>query len=111
MANRTFATKIESSGKLDAGIYKCDVVVESELNQESLIQDLMDRLDTYAKQNNGMCDAQVKTFPAPSRIRYTCTFSFLNLESMLYFAQTLPYPQDTRSIEVFIDFPSLIALI
>lgn len=111
MASRTFASRMTTAGKLDAGVYKCDITVSGAINEEALLSDMLGRIDEYANANNGKCESRNKNYPTPARLEYSCTFQFLNLESMLYFAQTVPYPQRTRAIDIIIDYDSLIALI
>jgi hypothetical protein len=111
MANRTYAVKIGTEGRLDAGTYKCDVTITGDFNQKDLMDDLVSRVEQYANTNNGAKESQTENCPDPACIRYVVVFAFLNLRSMLFFAQTLPYPKDTRSIFTDIDYTSLIALI
>ena len=111
MANRVFAVTMSTVGRLDGGVYKCDVVITGDLNEKDLMDDLVRRVGVYANINNGAQESLVDDCPDPACVRYTVVYAFLNLESMLFFAQTLPYPQETRSLETDINYTSLIALI
>lgn len=110
-ANRVFAVVERTAGILQAGIYKCSMETSGDLNEETLLSDLMDRAGELANSMNGVEESRILSNPTPSRIQFTTVFAFLNLDSMIYFAQIVPFPQRTRAIEYKIDYGSLIALI
>ena len=111
MANRTFSVRISTEGRVDAGTYKCDAVFQGDVNQKDLMDELVERARSFANINNGEQESITENCPEPSCIRYNVTYAFLNLESLLAFAQTLPYPQETRGISPTVNYTSLIVLI
>jgi hypothetical protein len=111
MATRTFVVTMRTEGFLDAGIYKCLITYTNQSNQVTLSNELCLRVDEFAQLNNGQLESRVKTRPSPLSVLYTEIFGFVNLDSMLRFAQQVGYVKSTRAINFIPDYASLQALL
>lgn len=111
MAARTVVVKMTTAGRLDAGVYKCDITYQNPANQEVLTGQLTTFVEAFANRNNGEKESSAVTQPDPSSVLYTEVYRFLNLESMLVFAQQVGFPAFTRAIDFKVDWASLQALL
>jgi hypothetical protein len=111
MASRTLVVRMTTAGRLDAGVYKCDITFSNPSNETALTQQLESYVIAFASQNNGTRESISVSYPDPLTVLYSETYSFLNLESMLVFAQQVGYPSFTRAIDFSVDWASLQALL
>lgn len=111
MATRTFTITMTTEGLLVAGVYKCEVTYTNQSNQGTLTNELCDRVNEFAQQNNGKLESRVVTFPTPLLQLYTEVFAFINIDSMLRFAQEVGFIKSTRSIIFKPDYASFQALL
>lgn len=111
MATRTFVITMTTEGFLDAGVYKCRITYTNQSNQTNLSDDLCFRVDKFAQQNNGQLESRVRTNPTALSILYTEVFGFINLDSMLSFAQQVGFIKATRAINFLPDYASFQALL
>lgn len=111
MSTRNFVTVMNSTGRLDAGTYKCDLDYTNPVNQTPLTEELVQRIMQFANSANGKLESRVVEFPTPAIRKYVDVYAFLNRESMLFFAQEVGYIRSTRSIEFNVDYASLQALL
>lgn len=111
MASRTLVVKMRTAGRLDGATYKCDITYSNPVVQTTLTSQLATFVKNFATRNQGQQESSVASFPDAFTILYTETYAFLNLESMLVFAQQVGYPSFTRAIDFEVDWASLQALI
>lgn len=111
MSTRNFVTEMQSSGKLDAGFYKCDLYYTNPANQDVLTKELRNRVVAFAASTNGVLESSAESFPTPGIRAFTEVYKFLNIESMLHFAQEVGYIRTSRSIQFRVDYASLQALL
>ena len=111
MSTRNFLTEMASAGRLDAGVYKCDLVYRNPFNQQVLTKELQNRIVKFAASTNGVLESTAESFPTPGVQEVADVYKFLNLESMLYFAQEVGYIRTSRSIQFRVDYASLQALL
>tara|TARA_R110002153_G_scaffold101108_3_gene237226 strand:+ start:1305 stop:1676 length:372 start_codon:yes stop_codon:yes gene_type:complete len=109
---RTLFSEISTRGYLDAGIYKCEVICINPSSEQELSISLISDIEAYAKHYNGNTDVQfVLTNEGPGINKFTIIYKFLNLISLLQFAQSLGFTNGIRSLRFSINMNSLIALI
>lgn len=111
MSSRNFMQRMSTSGRLDAGVYKCDVVYINPANEKQLSDELSKRVQAFAADLSGVLDSRVVDYPNPSTIRYSETYSFPDKDPMFRFAQGVGYPQSSRALEFLPNYTSLHALL
>lgn len=111
MSTRNFVTEMTSEGRLDAGLYKCDLSYTNPVNQEVLTKDFAKRIEQFANQSNGKIESRTTNTPTPNIVLYEDVYQFVNLESMAFFAQQVGYIRTTRAINFRVDYDSLKALL